>query len=69
MVTVTAAPLRQSLVFSARVASVARTELATTVTGRVARVLVREGDRVQAGQTVVELEADELKAQAAQARA
>jgi HlyD family secretion protein len=68
-VTVTAAPLRQSLVFSARVASVARTDLAATVTGRVARVLVREGDRVRAGQTVVELEADELTAQAAQARA
>lgn len=68
-VTVTAAPLRQSLVFSARVASVARTDLAATVTGRVARVLVREGDRVRAGQIVVELEADELTAQAAQARA
>ncbi len=68
-VTVTAAPLRQSLVFSARVASVARSDLASTVTGRVARVLVREGDRVRAGQTVVELEASELEAQAAQARA
>lgn len=69
VVSLTAAPLRQSLVFSARVASVARTDLAATVTGRVARVLVREGDRVRAGQTVVELEADELTAQAAQARA
>ena len=62
-------PLRQSLVFSARVASAARADLASTTTGRVERVLVREGDRVSAGQPLIELEAAEARAQVAQAQA
>ncbi len=64
-----ARPIQQTLVFSGRVAAQARSELAATTTGRVERVRVREGDRVAAGQTLIELEAQELRAQVAQARA
>ncbi len=41
----------------------------TKITSRVAAVLVKEGDRVRAGQVVVRLEAEELKAQVRQAEA
>ncbi len=67
--TVENAPVKQTLVFSARVSSVARAEIASTLTARVERVLVREGDRVKAGQLLVQLDEDELRAQLAQARA
>ena len=43
-------PLVRSLLFSARVESLARVELGSTLTARVARVLVDEGSRVRAGQ-------------------
>jgi HlyD family secretion protein len=69
VVTAENAPIKQTLVFSARVSSVARTEIASTLTARVERVLVREGDRVKAGQLLVVLDDDELRAQSAQARA
>jgi HlyD family secretion protein len=62
-------PIKQTLVFSARVSAIARTDIASTITARVERVLVREGDRVKAGQTLVELDNDELSAQLAQASA
>ena len=67
VVTVTAGPLQNSLVFSSRVASVARTDLASTLTARVEKVLVREGDTVKVGQLLVALDDDDLRAQLQQA--
>ncbi|HYR25138.1 MAG TPA: efflux RND transporter periplasmic adaptor subunit [Aquabacterium sp.] len=67
-------PLSQTLQFTARVKTPQRVDVGVTVTGRVAQVLVREGDRVQAGAPLIQLEADEaraawLQAQAAQQQA
>jgi HlyD family secretion protein len=62
-------PLVRTLQFSARVASTSRVDVGATVTGRVHRVLVREGDAVRAGQPLVELEEDELRAALQQAQA
>ena len=62
-------PLVRSLQFSARVESLTRVELGSTVTARVARVLVDEGARVRAGQLLVQLESDEAQAALAQAQA
>jgi HlyD family secretion protein len=47
----------------------ARVELGSTLTGRVARVAVREGERVAAGAALVQLEDDELRAALHQAEA
>lgn len=55
-------PLRRSLQFSARVETPARVEIGSTVTGRVARVRVREGAMVAAGAPLIELESAELSA-------
>ncbi|MDR5709682.1 MAG: biotin/lipoyl-binding protein, partial [Armatimonadota bacterium] len=44
-------------------------DVASKVAGRIRRILVREGDEVRPGQVVAELEAEELEAQLAQARA
>lgn len=63
------APLVRSLQFSARVATLSRVDVGSTVTGRVARVAVREGEQVLAGQVLIELEAAELRAAVAQAAA
>lgn len=46
-----------------------RAEVSPKIMGKVARVLVREGDRVRAGQALVELEAADLQAAVAQAQA
>lgn len=67
--TVVAGPIQHSLVFSSRVASVARTDLASTLTARVEQVLVREGDVVKAGQRLIALDDDDLRAQLQQAQA
>ncbi|MEQ1597292.1 MAG: efflux RND transporter periplasmic adaptor subunit [Casimicrobium sp.] len=67
--TVTSGPIQHSLVFSSRVASVARTDLAATLTARVEKVLVREGDSVEAGQLLIALDDDDLRAQQVQAQA
>lgn len=67
--TVTSGPIQHSLVFSSRVASVARTDLASTLTARVNKVLVREGDVVKLGQLLVALDDDDLRAQLQQAQA
>lgn len=64
-----AGPLERTLVFSARVASRSRVEVGATVTGRVERVAVREGDTVAAGDVLLTLESDELRATLAQAEA
>ncbi len=63
------APLVRTLQFSARVATLSRVDIGSTVTGRVAEVRVREGDAVQAGDVLVQLEGDELRAALAQAEA
>lgn len=61
--------LLQTVVASGRVLAPTRVSLASTVTGRVTKVLAREGERVRAGQLLVELERDEAQAAVAQARA
>lgn len=63
------APLVRSIQFSARVAALARVEVGSTITARVAQVLVREGDAVHQGDTLLRLESDELNAALAQALA
>ena len=65
--TVRSAPLVRTLQFSARVASLSRVEIGSTVTGRVAQVLVDEGAQVRQGQRLVQLETDEQRAALAQA--
>ncbi|MDI1274342.1 efflux RND transporter periplasmic adaptor subunit [Polaromonas sp.] len=61
------APLVRTLQFSARVATLSRVDVGSTVTGRVARVAVDEGAQVRAGDVLVQLETDELRAAVAQA--
>lgn len=61
------APLVRTLQFSARVATLSRVDIGSTLTGRVARVLVAEGVQVRAGDTLVQLEDDEWRAALAQA--
>ncbi len=66
---VQSAPLVRTLQFSARVATLSRVDIGSTLTGRVEQVRVREGDAVQAGDVLVQLESDELRAALAQAEA
>lgn len=63
------APLVRTLQFSARVATLSRVDIGSTLTGRVEQVRVREGDAVQAGDVLVRLEDAELRAALAQAEA
>lgn len=66
---VTEAPLQQTVVATGRVEGPARIEIGSTVLGTVARVLVDEGDRVEAGQALIELRADQQQAALARAQA
>jgi len=61
------APLVRTLQFSARVATLSRVDVGSTVTGRVANVRVAEGAQVRRGDVLVQLESDELRAALAQA--
>jgi len=61
------APLVRTVQFSARVTTLSRVDIGSTLTGRVAQVLVREGDGVRLGDTLVKLESDELRAALEQA--
>ena len=61
------APLVRTLQFSARVATLSRVDVGSTVTGRVARVLVNEGAQVRKGDALVQMESDELRAALTQA--
>ncbi len=63
------APLVRTLQFSARVNTLSRVNVGATLTGRVARVPVDEGAQVRRGDLLVQLEAGELEAALAQARA
>lgn len=62
-------PLVRTLQFSARVETRSRVGVGSTVVGRVEQVTVREGDAVQAGQLLVQLEQAELAAAAQQSQA
>ena len=68
-VTVQTTRLVRSVQFSARVATLARVDVGSTLTARVAHVLVREGAQVRAGDALVRLESDELQAALVQAQA
>jgi HlyD family secretion protein len=61
--------LQQSVVVSGRVLAPAKVELGSTITGRVVSVAVDDGDRVAAGQPLIQLESSELGAALAQAQA
>lgn len=63
------APLVRTLQFSARVATLSRVQVGSTLIGRVAKVLVDQGAQVQKGDALVQLETEELQAALAQARA
>jgi HlyD family secretion protein len=63
------APLVRTLQFSARVATASRVEVGSTLTGRVLEVAVAEGALVKAGDVLVRLESDELRAALAQSQA
>ena len=63
------APLVRTLQVSARVATASRVEVGSTITGRVLQVAVAEGAMVKAGDVLVRLESDELRAALAQAQA
>lgn len=65
----TTAALVRSLQFSARVASRSSVEVGATLTGRVAAVQVREGERVAGGAVLLQLEDAEAQAALAQAEA
>ncbi len=69
LVTVAAADVQTSVVASGRVLPPSRVDIGATITGRVEKVLVREGARITADQILVELERVELAAAVAQARA
>ncbi|MGC1172350.1 HlyD family secretion protein, partial [Polaromonas sp.] len=61
------APLLRTLQFSARVATLSRVDVGSTVTGRVAQVRVAEGAQVRQGDVLVQLETEELRAAVTQA--
>ena len=61
-------PLTQSVVASGRIATPARIAISSQLAARIERVLVREGDRVQAGQLLVQLRSQEADAALASAR-
>jgi len=63
------APLVRTLQFSARVATASRVEVGSTLTGRVLQIAVDEGAQVKAGDLLVRLESDELRAALAQTQA
>jgi HlyD family secretion protein len=62
-------PLVRTLQFSARVATLSRVDVGSTVTGRVAQVLVTQGATVRAGDVLVQLEDPEWRAALEQAQA
>ena len=63
------APLIRTVQFSARVATLSRVDMSSTVNGRVLQVLTTEGAQVKAGQPLLRLESEELQAALAQAHA
>lgn len=68
-VTVRAEPLVRTVQLSARVATLSRVEVGSTITGRVAEVRADEGDTVRHGDVLLQLESAELRAALVQAEA
>lgn len=66
---VIAGPLVQNVVATGRVLSVSRAQVGSEITGVVTERLVREGDKVAAGDTLLVLRADDLAARVREARA
>jgi HlyD family secretion protein len=64
-----AGPLVRTLQFSARVATLSRVDIGSTLTGRVVQVRVREGAQVRRGEVLIQLETEELRAALGQAQA
>jgi len=62
-------PLVRTLQFSARVATLSRVDVGSTLTGRVAQVAAVEGAQVKEGELLIRLESDELRAALGQAEA
>lgn len=62
-------PVTQSVVASGRIATPARIAISSQLAARIERVPVREGDRVRAGQLLVQLRSDEADAALESARA
>lgn len=62
-------PVTQSVVASGRIATPARIAISSQLAARIERVPVREGDRVRAGQLLVQLRSDEADAALDSARA
>jgi HlyD family secretion protein len=69
VVPVQAQPIVQSVVATGRVMSPARVEISSVITGRVVEITVREGDKVEAGQILLEMDHNELAASVKQAEA
>ena len=63
------APLLRTLQFSARVTTLSRVDVGSTLTGRVEQVHYREGAQVKRGEVLIRLETDELRAALGQAEA
>jgi HlyD family secretion protein len=61
--------LAQTVVATGRVVTPSRSQIGTEITGVVQRRLVREGDKVSAGDLLIELHADELSARMREAQA
>jgi|AntAceMinimDraft_12_1070368.scaffolds.fasta_scaffold00857_22 HlyD family secretion protein len=61
--------LTQTVVATGRVATPSRSQIGSEITGVVERRLVREGDKVQAGDLLIELKSDELAARVREAQA
>jgi HlyD family secretion protein len=62
-------PLLRTLQFSARVATLSRVDVGSTLTGRVEQVRYREGAQVKRGEVLIRLETEELRAALGQAEA
>ena len=69
VLTVSRGELRQSVVASGKVRSPQRVDLTSQITGRVTEIPVREGQIVEAGQLLIQLDDAEWRATLAQAKA
>jgi HlyD family secretion protein len=69
IVTVERGPIVQSVVATGRVATPAQVAISSQATARIESILVREGDRVRAGQLLAQLRSDEALAALESARA
>lgn len=68
-ITASQAPLVRTLQFAARVATPSRVDVGSTLTARVREVRVSEGASVAAGDVLIRLDSEELRATLAQAQA